>query len=249
MESITVLILVIILAVYLRLNRAKLRGKWGEKKVSLLLGLLGNGYKVFNDVIIKNGDWTSQIDHLIISHYGLFVIETKNYKGWIYGGADQEQWTQNIWGHKASLSNPIRQNRGHIMALKKILPEYSVNQYKSIIVFSSKAKLKTHLPKELNVIYTWQLLFRIRSFKEYILTDENIKEITVVLQSQMLTDKEYKKIHVSNVKQITKRKVNLVQSGKCPRCEGELVLRKGRYGRFYGCSNYPKCSFTLNKES
>ncbi|MDT3367505.1 MAG: NERD domain-containing protein [Bacteroidota bacterium] len=249
MESITVLILVIILVVYLRLNRTKLLGKWGEKKVSLLLGLLGNGYKVFNDVIIRNGNWTSQIDHLIISHYGLFVIETKNYKGWIYGGADQEQWTQNIWGHKASLSNPIRQNRGHIMALKKILPEYSVNQYKSIIVFSSKAKLKTHLPKELNVIYTWQLLFRIRSFKEYILTDENIKEIKVVLQSQMLTDKEYKKIHVSNVKQITKRKVNLVQSGKCPRCEGELVLRKGRYGRFYGCSNYPKCSFTLNKES
>lgn len=249
MESITVLILVIILVVYLRLNRTKLLGKWGEKKVSLLLGLLGNGYKVFNDVIIRNGNWTSQIDHLIISHYGLFVIETKNYKGWIYGGADQEQWTQNIWGHKASLSNPIRQNRGHIMALKKILPEYSVNQYKSIIVFSSKAKLKTHLPMELNVIYTWQLLFRIRSFKEYILTDENIKEIKVVLQSQMLTDKEYKKIHVSNVKQITKRKVNLVQSGKCPRCEGELVLRKGRYGRFYGCSNYPKCSFTLNKES
>lgn len=220
MESITVLILVIILVVYLRLNRTKLLGKWGEKKVSLLLGLLGNGYKVFNDVIIRNGNWTSQIDHLIISHYGLFVIETKNYKGWIYGGADQEQWTQNIWGHKASLSNPIRQNRGHIMALKKILPEYSVNQYKSIIVFSSKAKLKTHLPMELNVIYTWQLLFRIRSFKEYILTDENIKEIKVVLQSQMLTDKEYKKIHVSNVKQITKRKVNLVQSGKCPRCEG-----------------------------
>ncbi len=249
MESITVLILVIILVVYLRLNRTKLLGKWGEKKVSLLLGLLGNGYKVFNDVIIRNGNWTSQIDHLIISHYGLFVIETKNYKGWIYGGADQEQWTQNIWGHKTSLSNPIRQNRGHIMALKKILPEYSVNQYKSIIVFSSKAKLKTRLPKELNVIYTWQLLFRIRSFKEYILSDENIKDITAVLQSQMLTDKEYKKIHVSNVKQITKRKVNLVQSGKCPRCEGELVLRKGRYGRFYGCSNYPKCTFTLKKES
>ena len=249
MESITVLILVIILVVYLRLNRAKLLGKWGEKKVSLLLGLLGNGYKVFNDVIIRNGNWTSQIDHLIISHYGLFVIETKNYNGWIYGGADQEQWTQNIWGHKASLSNPIRQNRGHIMALKKILPEYSVNQYKSIIVFSSKAKLKTFLPKELNVIYTWQLLFRIRSFKEYILTDENIKEITDVLQFQILTAKEYKKIHVSNVKQITKRKVNLVQSGKCPRCGGELVLRKGRYGRFYGCSNYPKCTFTLKKES
>ena len=96
MESITVLILVVILVVYLRLNRAKLLGKWGEKKVSLLLGLLGNGYKVFNDVIIRNGNWTSQIDHLIISHYGLFVIETKNYNGWIYGGADQEQWTQNI---------------------------------------------------------------------------------------------------------------------------------------------------------
>lgn len=246
MEAIYYIILaiVIVAVVYLRLNRANILGRWGEKKVSTLLGLLGSEYRIFNDVLIKNGNWTSQIDHMVLSPYGIFVIETKNYKGWIYGGADKEQWTQNIWGHKSSLSNPIRQNRGHIMALKKILPDCASNQYKSIIVFSSQADLKTRIPEEYNVIYTWQLPSRIKSYKEQILSDNDIEQIASVLQTHMLTDKEEKKAHVANVRQNIQRKESMAESGKCPRCGGDLVLRKGRYGTFYGCSNYPKCTFT-----
>jgi len=246
MEAIYYIILavVIVAAVYFRLNRAKILGRWGEKKVSTLLELLGSEYRIFNDVLIKNGNWTSQIDHVVLSPYGIFVIETKNYKGWIYGGPDKEQWTQNIWGHRSSLSNPIRQNRGHIMALKKVLPNCAENQYKSIIVFSSKADLKTRIPEEYNVIYTWQLPSRIKSYKEQILSNNDIEQITATLQSHMLTNKEEKKAHVTNVKQNVLRKESMIDSGKCPRCGGSLVLRKGRYGNFYGCSNYPNCTFT-----
>lgn len=32
----------------------------------------------------------------------------------------------------------------------------------------------------------------------------------------------------------------------CPKCGGELFKRRGRFGEFYGCSNYPGCRFTRN---
>ena len=236
--------IIFVAIIYLQINSAKIKGKIGENTVSFILGKLGPEYKTYNDVLIRNGDWTSQIDHIVISPFGIFVIETKNYKGWIYGGANQVQWTQNIWGKKTYLSNPIRQNQGHIIALKKILPYYTSEQYKSIIVFSSQAELKTNLPTSLNVIYTWQLLSRIKSFTCRILSDKYIQEIETQLQNQMILDKEVEKIHVSNVRQNIMRKAYMINKGYCPRCGAKMVLRNSKYGSFYGCSNYPKCTFT-----
>ncbi|WP_411197804.1 topoisomerase DNA-binding C4 zinc finger domain-containing protein [Segatella copri] len=53
--------------------------------------------------------------------------------------------------------------------------------------------------------------------------------------------------HEHNVHDRQYRAKSLIRQGVCPQCGGQLVLRKGRYGSFYGCSNYPKCKFTLNK--
>lgn len=97
--------------------------------------MLGSDYKIFKDVLIRNSYGTSQVDHLIVSPYGIFVVETKNYKGWILGGENSDKWTQNIWGNKYQLANPIRQNYGHIKALQNALPQFVSNQYISIIVF------------------------------------------------------------------------------------------------------------------
>lgn len=60
---------------------------------------------------------TTQIDHIVVSIHGIFVIETKNYKGWIYGNSNNEYWTQNIYGNKYSLYNPLLQNKNHIKSL------------------------------------------------------------------------------------------------------------------------------------
>lgn len=245
--GIVMVILLFVLIVIFSLNRAKIIGKLGKKKVSTILRLLGTEYKVFNDVLIRNDGRTSQIDHVVISPYGVFVIETKNYKGWIYGGVNSEHWTQNIWGNKSTLVNPIRQNKGHIIALKKILPEFTSNQYKSIIVFSSRADLRSNLPREYNVIYNWGLLSRIKGYQERILSQKNIDDLSTALQSHMLTDKEDKKVHISNVRRSVQQRELSVWAGQCPKCGGELVLRKGKYGNFYGCSNYPKCTFTCKK--
>ena len=73
-----------------------LKGWFGEKKTELKLSLaLDNDiYIIFHDIIIPSRNGTTQIDHVIISRYGLFVVETKNLKGWIYGTANQPKWTQ-----------------------------------------------------------------------------------------------------------------------------------------------------------
>lgn len=69
-------------------------GGVGEKTTSsILLFLDKSKYKVINNVVLKSGDKTSQIDHIVISDYGIFVIETKNYKGWILGSENSEYWT------------------------------------------------------------------------------------------------------------------------------------------------------------
>ena len=102
-----------------------MRGKLGESIVSNKLDRLPKDqYKVLNNVTIPTPKGSSQIDHLIVSIFGIFVIETKNLKGWIYGGEHSEYWTQNIYGNKYQLYNPILQNAGHVRALRRVLKEY-----------------------------------------------------------------------------------------------------------------------------
>ena len=92
-------------AVWLRSSK----GRIGEQRVAHILGRLPKDrYRVINNLLLRTSSGsTTQIDHIVISEYGIFVIETKFYKGLIYGGENSEYWTQNIYGHKYSLRNPI----------------------------------------------------------------------------------------------------------------------------------------------
>jgi hypothetical protein len=78
------LIFSIILAIILRIYGPTIKGYFGEKSVSFFLSRLDPGkYKVINNIMLKIDGRTSQIDHVVVSNYGIFVIETKNYNGWI----------------------------------------------------------------------------------------------------------------------------------------------------------------------
>ena len=125
-------IIICILAILLfRLLPSK--GKVGEKRVaSILKKQPDDSYKV----LLSSNGYSTQIDHIIISIYGIFVIETKFYQGWIYGGKNSEYWTQNIYGNKYQLRNPIHQNQGHIRALKFLLKDYGNIPFISIVAFS-----------------------------------------------------------------------------------------------------------------
>ena len=81
-----------------------------------------------------------QIDHVVVSIYGIFVIETKNYSGWIFGDENSQYWAQVIYKTKNRFYNPILQNRGHIKALQGLLQDYSHIRYIPIVVFYIKSR-------------------------------------------------------------------------------------------------------------
>ena len=243
-----IIILLAIIAIAVHPFQARFIGYLGEKGTATLLSFLGNKYKVYNDVLIPTPNASSQIDHIVVSPYGIFVIETKNYKGWIFGNPNSYKWTQNIYGKKYELYNPITQNIGHITALKRLIPGHD-DKFISIIVFSMHASLKTNIDEEYNVIRSWKLITKIRKYKNEILSENDIDEICSKIEQYRIVDKKSKKEHVHRTKVQSNKKKYSLQNGICPICGATIVKRTGKYGSFYGCSNDPKCKFTTNKLS
>ena len=222
------------------------KGEVGERVVAGKLDFLPKDqYRVLNDVTLPTPQGSSQIDHLVVSVYGIFVIETKNYNGWIYGGELSEYWTQNIFGNKYQLYNPILQNAGHVRALRRVLKEYEPLPILPIVAFSGKADLKVKV-EEACVVYWSQIRKVIKQFDEKRLSWAQVNDICATIQSaQLEPGKVAEKQHRKDIQSAKEQKKKLVVSGRCPRCGGNLVLRNGKFGRFYGCSNYPNCKYTL----
>ncbi|MBR5533000.1 MAG: NERD domain-containing protein [Bacteroidales bacterium] len=242
-----VLFLILFFAVlfYLTYNRNKIKGMIGEKKVSsMLLFLDKEVYHTYNNLYLQTSRGTSQIDHIIVSQYGIFIIETKNYKGTISGSFKSDKWTQNIWGNKYSMPNPIRQNKTHIYALKSILPSYAWFDLISIIAFSSKASLYITTDENTEIVYIREILSVIKSYNNIKFSSEQVKEICDAIYWANVTDKDIRNNHKYAVQQKIYNRNTLVDAGICPNCGAELVERQGRYGSFTGCSRYPKCKFT-----
>jgi len=223
------------------------KGRIGESRVARELNrLTKQNYKVFNNIYLKTGKGSSQIDHIIVSIYGIFVIETKNYSGWIFGREDQEYWTQIIYNNKNKFRNPIKQNWGHIYALKKLLSDYNYINYYPIIVFAGTAELK-EITSEIPVIYDYELLRTIMKYKETSsLSFDQIDNIIMKITENNIQDKDINKKHIRHIYNQIYEQEQKVNSLICPKCNGSLVVRNGPYGSFYGCSNYPNCKFKLN---
>ena len=245
-ETVTIIIFFAFSLLILILRKplvAFVRGKKGELNVKLRLRMLSSdNYKVLNNLFVNTYGQTTQIDHVVVSVYGIFVIETKYYKGWIYGGANSEYWTQNIYGNKYQFYNPLQQNQGHVRALKHLLKDLPSNVFVSIVAFSRQATLKNRFLD--NVVYWNQINRVIRSYSQKIISIEQAQHAYNTLLEANIESKDSRKQHVQNVrKQIYRHDVS-ISNGRCPRCGGNLVFRNGKYGDFYGCSNYPHCKFT-----
>lgn len=236
-------IIIIILGILSILFYKKIRGSMGEFWTKLELNKLPKDkYIVLNDILIQFNNGTSQIDHIVISKFGIFVIETKNYFGLIIGDEYKDKWTQHLGKNKYYFNNPIHQNYGHIKSLE-ILLNLENSKFISIICISNQANLKV---KSKNVVQLDNINQLIKSYKEEILT-ENLKEIKNKIETNNILDKELRKNHVkvikSNLKSNNIKENNMI----CPKCGGYLVERNGKYGKFIGCSNYPKCKYTIKK--
>ncbi len=222
----------------------KVRGKIGETYVARILNSLPKEYKILNNLIIKNENFSSQIDHIVISKFGIFVIETKNIKGWIYGYDNQKYWTKNVYGIKYKFYNPIKQNKSHCLALKNFL-NLKESIFIPIVVFSDFADIKSDF-KDI-VINMSDLKNYIKSFTTIRLLGTQVNNIFEKLQKYPATQEETIK-HISKIYQKKEKEYENIKNNICPKCKGYLIERKGKYGIFLGCSNYPRCHFTLPKK-
>lgn len=231
-----IIITCLLIIITYKLFGLKIIGWFGELWTKQSLDRLPKDkYIIINDVFIENNGHTHQIDHVIVSKYGIFSIETKQYNGFITGNKYDKNWIRHAGKNKYYYTNPIRQNYGHVKALSELLDIDETKIY-NVVCIPSRAKLRIEHDGELVRYDT--IVDKVLSYKEEIIN--NVDEIVNTIKSKNITDKSIKKKHIDNIKE------NIIDKdpNKCPKCGGQLVERNGKYGKFVGCSNYPKCTYT-----
>ena len=241
----TAIVILYLVRLIIRYNYAKLKGKRGERQVAKTLMRLPNGYTIFNDVYILENGKSSQIDHVVLSPHGIFVIETKNYRGWIYGNEKDQYWIKNMYGTKYQFYNPLLQNYSHVKALQSLFG-FPMQYFISIVVFTDHATLKGNYPHH-NVINIRDLNSLIKTYQKVVFREDVLATAINKLTYSSFETSETVSIHQAQVKANIKSQRRDIMEGICPRCGGSLIHKEGKYGSFWGCSNYPKCRYTLRK--
>ena len=245
MDPIVVIVLIIAFFIFVisrsgGRRRAASRGLQGELIVDreLASGLDESEYRRFHDLVLPSGMDETQIDHVVVSPYGVFVIETKNYSGWIFGDERSKVWTQTIWGHKSKFQNPLRQNFKHTKAIESFLSLGSSSVF-SVVVFVGSGEFRTSMPP--NVIYLNDLCPYLRSKTKPLLGKGkflwSIDRLERLLEGLPIPPNEPRHLKIVN------------PNPRCPICGEKMVVRTAQRGKnagqeFLGCPNFPKCRGT-----
>ena len=225
------------------------KGKAGEAMVNATnsIRLDKSIYTALKDITIKmNDNTTTQIDHILVSKFGIFVIETKNMKGWIFGSKEQKKWTQNNYGKKHSFQNPLHQNYKHTKALEELL-SFEKNIH-SIVTFVGECEFKTNMPE--NIFLGGQYINYIKSFNRPVFTSIELNKIIKTLKNSSLEKgRATNKAHVSSLKNRHNpiSKVHIKDPKIiCKRCGSIMKERQNKKTgeAFLGCSSFPKCKNT-----
>jgi len=191
-------------AVLFKIFKPFLKGKVGELAVAVhvKLYLKDPQYILLNDCTLPDEQaGTTQIDHILLSPFGIFVIETKNYKGWIFGGERQKMWTQKIYKKSYKFQNPLHQNYKHMKVLQNVLSDIVEPEYlHSVIVFMPESEFKTEMPA--NVFRGAAWVDYVKGFQEEVIPAMKLKRIQLRIEKEVL-EKSWKtnRLHVENLKQ------------------------------------------------
>ena len=205
-------------------------------------------YRLIKDVTLPTEDGTTQIDHIVVSRYGVFVIETKNMKGWVFGSANQKTWTQKIYNHTNKFQNPLHQNYKHVKTLEALL-DIPASAIHSLVVFIGNSTFKTAMPD--NVTYAGGYIRHIKSKREKVLSQADSNAVIariehLRLQRGLTTNRQ----HVSHLRQ--KNDPFTLATPQCPKCGGDMVPRTAKKGKnagneFWGCATFPVCRGVINQ--
>lgn len=224
-------------------RRRKNKGDIGESRISILneSGLDENHIGLDNVLIPLPDGGTTQIDHIVVSPYGLYIIETKNMGGWIYGNEYDSQWTQVLYKQKYTFQNPLRQNYKHCQVIASAL-NLDNSLVHSVIVFIGDSEFKTPLPANVLNGGTAYLNYIKQPREARIPLPELPRLIAAIQKLRLENSAENHTRHIAHVEQIR-------SEPRCPRCGGKMEKRIAKNGShagqaFYGCSKYPRCHGT-----
>lgn len=194
-------------------------GELGEHKINIQLDQLPKGCKYLSDLMVENSKSRtgySQIDHVVITPQGLFVIETKNYTGEIKGARENKSWSVS---NRFKMYNPFKQNYGHIQAIKSLLPDYQKIRYISLVSFTMRCRFS--VDPELRKIQSDELIVYDVELSEYIqrkmnriqaekkesdLAESDIQRIYQLLIDANITDPRIRAEHVDKAESVAKSK-------------------------------------------
>lgn len=220
----------------------RFKGWVGEKHMEATLRkrLPEQDYQVLNDLILRTDEGTTQVDHVIVSRFGIFVVETKNMRGWIFGAADQSSWTQVVYRRKEKFQNPLRQNYKHAKTIQATLG-VEKDKIFNLVAFVGPAVPKTSMPDT--------VFWGARALTQYVLAQRAVildeSELARVMQAfdggKLVSNLENRRAHVKHVKALISERAE--ERPRCPTCGAALVERHARKTgeRFLGCSRFPKC--------
>lgn len=222
------------------------------------------GYKrfVFNCYLPKSKEEKTEIDVILIHETGVYVLESKNYGGWIFGTETNQYWTQTLpsgrgCSQKIHFPNPIIQNKVHLKWLKAFLQDDSLNIL-SYIVFSERCTLKS-----INLTSGEHRVVKRNDLENDIagviqntnscLSTEKIDELYDMLQPLANVNSEEREAHIHKIREKYHASRDAELENRCPVCGGKLIVRTATKGsragkQFWGCSNYPKCRYVQNIE-
>jgi len=240
---------VILFVVFLIIEMVRLpsvKGAFGESLINKVIerNLSRHDYRLFKNVTFPTDNGTTQIDHLLVSRYGVFVIETKNMKGWIFGDPRQATWTQKIYRHTSKFQNPLHQNYKHTQTVQAALG-LAGEQVFSLVVFLGYCDFKTTMPE--NVVYPRGMIRYIQSKLEPLISDSEMEQICSVIEAQRLAPTlKTRREHIRHVEAVVEEKQQRIKDNRCPKCGQPMVLRTRKSGahqgrQFWGCSAYPRC--------
>ena len=224
-------------------RRRRNKGDIGESRISILneSGLDENHIGLDNILIPLPDGGTTQIDHIVVSPYGLYIIETKNMGGWIYGNEYDSQWTQVLYKQKYTFQNPLRQNYKHCQVIASAL-NLDNSLVHSVIVFIGDSEIKTPLPANVCNGGTAYLNYIKQPREARIPLPELPRLIAAIQKLRLENSAENCTRHIAYIEQIR-------IEPRCPRCGGKMEKRIAQNGphagkAFYGCSKYPRCHGT-----
>ncbi len=236
----TVWPLFIILIAVALLKTKTVKGWSGEKitAAGMWTALDKNTYHRIDDVIIRTPTGTTQIDHIVLSKYGIFVIETKNIRGWIFGDQQSDKWTQSIYGKKSQFQNPLKQNYRHTKCITEYL-DVDDRLLRPVVFFIGDCQFKTSMPAN---VLNKGLIPHIKDYTEIVMTEAEVADIEHRLLALKQDPSLTRKSHLESLRERHE------STTVCPKCGGHLVERVSTKGSaagtpFLGCSNFPRCRY------